>query len=95
MIARMTPDDHPELIEAVQAKRATGLNLLAIPRISRAQSMDVLSTMSNIAGYRGVIEAAESYGACSPAGSAAGKVQPATVFIIAPGWPGWPRSAPR
>jgi NAD(P) transhydrogenase subunit alpha len=86
VIARMTPDDHPELIEALQARRANGLNLLAIPRISRAQSMDVLSTMSNIAGYRGVIEAAESYGGMFAGQvTAAGKTQPATVFIIGAG----------
>jgi NAD(P) transhydrogenase subunit alpha len=86
VVARMTPDDHPELIEALQAKRATGLNLLAIPRISRAQSMDVLSTMSNIAGYRGVIEAAEAYGGMFAGQvTAAGKTQPATVFIIGAG----------
>ncbi len=86
IVARMTPDDHPELIEALQERRATGLNLLAIPRISRAQSMDVLSTMSNIAGYRGVIEAAESYGGMFAGQvTAAGKTQPATVFIIGAG----------
>ncbi len=86
IIDRMTPDDHPELVEALRAKRATGLNLLAIPRISRAQSMDVLSTMSNIAGYRGVIEAAESYGGMFAGQvTAAGKTQPATVFIIGAG----------
>ena len=86
IIDRMTPDDHPELIEALRARRVTGLNLLAIPRISRAQSMDVLSTMSNIAGYRGVIEAAETYGGMfSGQVTAAGKTQPATVFIIGAG----------
>ena len=58
----------------------------AIPRISRAQSMDVLSTMSNIAGYRGVIEAAESYGGMFAGQvTAAGKTQPATVFVIGAG----------
>ena len=69
----------------------------AIPRISRAQSMDVLSTMSNIAGYRGVIEAAESYGGMFAGQvTAAGKTQPATVFIIGAGVARvWPRSAPR
>ena len=65
---------------------ATGLSLDAIPRISRAQSMDVLSTMSNIAGYRGVIEAAESYGGMFAGQvTAAGKTQPATVFVIGAG----------
>jgi len=86
LIDRMTPTEHSELIEALQARRATGLNLLAIPRISRAQSMDVLSTMSNIAGYRGVIDAAESYGGMFAGQvTAAGKTQPATVFIIGAG----------
>lgn len=86
LIDRMAPTEHPELIEALQARRATGLNLLAIPRISRAQSMDVLSTMSNIAGYRGVIDAAESYGGMFAGQvTAAGKTQPATVFIIGAG----------
>ena len=87
MIARMTPGDHPELIEALQAPTgAPGSTCDAIPRISRAQSMDVLSTMSNIAGYRGVIEAAESYGGMFAGQvTAAGKTQPATVFVIGAG----------
>ena len=86
VIARMTPGEHPELIAALVARNATGLSLDAIPRISRAQSMDVLSTMSNIAGYRGVIEAAESYGGMfSGQVTAAGKTQPAGVFVIGAG----------
>lgn len=86
IIARMAPGDHPQLIDALQANKVTGLSLDAIPRISRAQSMDVLSTMSNIAGYRGVIEAAESYGAMFAGQvTAAGKTQPATVFVIGAG----------
>ncbi|MGS0687797.1 Re/Si-specific NAD(P)(+) transhydrogenase subunit alpha [Nakamurella sp. GG22] len=86
VISRMAPGDHPELIAALQARRVTGLSLDAIPRISRSQSMDVLSTMSNISGYRGIIEAAESYGGMfSGQVTAAGKTQPATVFIIGAG----------
>jgi NAD(P) transhydrogenase subunit alpha len=86
VIARMSPGDHPTLIAALVERRATGLSLDAIPRISRAQSMDVLSTMSNIAGYRGVIEAAESYGGMfSGQVTAAGKTQPAGVFVIGAG----------
>ncbi len=86
VIARMAPGDHPALIEALVAAGVTGLSLDAIPRISRSQSMDVLSTMSNISGYRGVIEAAESYGGMfSGQITAAGKTQPATVFIIGAG----------
>ncbi len=86
VIARMAPNEHPELIPALTEQGATGLSLDAVPRISRAQSMDVLSTMSNISGYRGVIEAAESYGGMfSGQVTAAGKTQPATVFVIGAG----------
>jgi NAD(P) transhydrogenase subunit alpha len=86
VIARMPLGDQPELFAALNGVGATGLSLDAIPRISRAQSMDVLSTMSNIAGYRGVIEAAESYGGMFAGQvTAAGKTQPATVFVIGAG----------
>ena len=86
LLARMGLGDQPQLFQALNARRATGLSMDAIPRISRAQSMDSLSTMSNIAGYRGVIEAAESYGGMfSGQVTAAGKTQPATVFIIGAG----------
>jgi NAD(P) transhydrogenase subunit alpha len=86
LLARMGLGDQPELFAALNARRATGLSLDAIPRISRAQSMDALSTMTNIAGYRGVIEAAMSYGGMfSGQVTAAGKTQPATVFIIGAG----------
>jgi NAD(P) transhydrogenase subunit alpha len=86
ILARMGLGDQPELFQALNARKATGLSLDAIPRISRAQSMDSLSTMSNIAGYRGVIEAAESYGGMfSGQVTAAGKTQPAVVFIIGAG----------
>src|SRR3954467_8005478 len=86
IVGRMGLGDQPKLFDALNARKATGLSLDAMPRISRAQSMDVLSTMSNIAGYRGVIEAAESYGGMFAGQvTAAGKTQPATVFIIGAG----------
>jgi NAD(P) transhydrogenase subunit alpha len=86
ILARMGLGEQPQLFSALNARRATGLSLDAIPRISRAQSMDSLSTMTNIAGYRGVIEAAESYGGMfSGQVTAAGKTQPATVFVIGAG----------
>jgi NAD(P) transhydrogenase subunit alpha len=86
VIARIPLGDQPQLFADLNARRVTGLSLDAIPRISRAQSMDVLSTMSNISGYRGVIEAAESYGGMfSGQVTAAGKTQPATVFVIGAG----------
>jgi NAD(P) transhydrogenase subunit alpha len=64
----------------------TALALDAVPRISRAQSIDVLSTMSNVSGYRAVIEAAEEFGGMFTGQvTAAGKTQPAKVFVIGGG----------
>ncbi len=86
VVARMALGDQPGLFALLNARGVTGLSLDAVPRISRAQSMDVLSTMSNIAGYRAVIEAAESYGGMFAGQvTAAGKTQPATVFVIGAG----------
>jgi NAD(P) transhydrogenase subunit alpha len=62
VIAMMAPAGHPELVTALSERGVTALALDAVPRISRAQALDVLSTMSNVAGYRAVIEAAEEYG---------------------------------
>lgn len=84
--AQMSPLVHPEIPEQLNARGATGLALDAAPRISRAQSLDVLSTMSNISGYRAVIEAAEHYGGMFAGQvTAAGKTAPATVFVIGAG----------
>src|SRR5690606_5475914 len=58
LIALLSPALRPELIEALAQRGITALALDAVPRISRAQSMDVLSSMANIAGYRAVVEAA-------------------------------------
>ena len=86
VIGRMAPSEHPELIEALRDRGVTGLCLDAVPRISRAQALDVLSTLSNIAGYRGVIEAAEAYGGMFAGQvTAAGKTLPAMVFVIGAG----------
>ncbi len=82
----MTPGSHPELLEKLSARGLTALALDAVPRISRAQSLDVLSTMSNVSGYRAVIEAAEEYGGMFAGQvTAAGKTYPANVFIIGAG----------
>lgn len=86
LISMLGPHSHPELIQRLSELKLTGLSLDAVPRISRAQSMDVLSTMSNVAGYRAVIEAAEEYGGMFTGQvTAAGKTQPATVFVIGAG----------
>lgn len=86
LVSMMMPAAHPELVETLTTKKITGLALDAVPRISRAQALDVLSTMSNVAGYRAVIEAAESYGGMFTGQvTAAGKTAPAHVFVIGAG----------
>ena len=62
LVCMLSPDTNGELLSAIAARGATALALDKIPRISRAQKMDVLSSMANIAGYRSVIEAAHRFG---------------------------------
>jgi NAD(P) transhydrogenase subunit alpha len=75
--------------DAIEAYAAAGLEALAMewmPRISRAQSMDVLSSQSNLAGYKAVIEAAATYGRAMPMMmTAAGTVSAAKVFVMGVG----------
>src|SRR6202011_5390018 len=72
----------PELVEQLATRPITVLAMDAVPRISRAQSMDVLSSMANIAGYRAVIEAAHTFGRFFTGQvTAAGKVPPAKVLV--------------
>jgi len=86
VVSMMAPQSNPELLSALNERGATALALDAVPRISRAQAIDVLSTLSNVAGYRAVIEAAEQYGGMFTGQvTAAGKTAPATVFIIGAG----------
>ena len=86
LVSVIGPGNHPELVSSLAAQRVTALALDAVPRISRAQALDVLSTMSNVAGYRGGIEAAEEYGGMfNGQVTAAGKTQPAGVFVIGAG----------
>ena len=86
LISRMAPGRNPELIDELKEHRLTALAMDAVPRISRAQSMDVLSSMANIAGYRAVIEAASNFGRLFTGQvTAAGKVPPANVYVIGAG----------
>lgn len=86
LIARLAPNMHPEIIDKLAQQGLTGLALDMVPRISRAQSMDVRSSMMNVAGYRAVIEAAENYGKTFAGQiTAAGKVAPAKVYVIGVG----------
>ncbi|MEV4561724.1 Re/Si-specific NAD(P)(+) transhydrogenase subunit alpha [Kitasatospora sp. NPDC049285] len=86
LVGLLTPAQRPELLEALSARPVTALSLDAVPRISRAQSMDVLSSMANIAGYRAVIEAAHVFGRFFTGQvTAAGKVPPAKVLVAGAG----------
>ena len=86
IISLVAPAQNKELVEKLAAKKVSLLALDCVPRISRAQSMDVLSSMANIAGYRAVIEAANMYGSFfTGQTTAAGSVKPATVLVIGAG----------
>jgi NAD(P) transhydrogenase subunit alpha len=86
LISFIWPGQNPELLESLNARRATVLAMDMVPRISRAQKLDALSSMANIAGYRAVIEAAHHFGRFFTGQiTAAGKVPPAKVFIIGVG----------
>ncbi|GAA4039553.1 Re/Si-specific NAD(P)(+) transhydrogenase subunit alpha [Arthrobacter methylotrophus] len=86
LIGSLSPGLRPELVAALAARPITALALDAVPRISRAQSMDVLSSMANIAGYRAVIEAAHEFGRFFTGQvTAAGKVPPAKVLVAGAG----------
>src|SRR5262249_52316859 len=62
LVSFVWPAQNPELLQALAAKKATVLAMDSVPRISRAQKLDALSSMANIAGYRAVIEAAHAFG---------------------------------
>ncbi|GEL94945.1 Re/Si-specific NAD(P)(+) transhydrogenase subunit alpha [Cellulomonas composti] len=86
LVALLAPAAKPERVATLAAAGVTALALDAVPRISRAQALDVLSSMSNVAGYRAVIEAADEYGGMfSGQVTAAGKTPPAKVFVIGAG----------
>ncbi|MDP6935051.1 MAG: NAD(P)(+) transhydrogenase (Re/Si-specific) subunit alpha, partial [Myxococcota bacterium] len=86
LICLVFPAGQSELLERLAARRITALALDQVPRISRAQKMDVLSSMANIAGYRAIIEAAHHYRGCfSGQITAAGRTRPAQVLVIGAG----------
>lgn len=86
LVARMAPGRNPNLVADLARRKVTALAMDAVPRISRAQSMDVLSSMANVAGYRAIIEAANAFGRLFTGQvTAAGKVPPATIYVIGAG----------
>ncbi|CAG0940458.1 NAD(P) transhydrogenase subunit alpha [Gammaproteobacteria bacterium] len=86
LVSFIWPAQNPELMQQLASRRLTVLAMDCVPRISRAQKLDALSSMANIAGYRAVIEAAQHFGRFFTGQiTAAGKVPPAKVFVIGAG----------
>jgi NAD(P) transhydrogenase subunit alpha len=86
LVSFIWPAQNPELMQQLAARKCTVLAMDSVPRMSRAQKMDALSSMANIAGYRAVIEAAHHFGRFFTGQvTAAGKVPPAKVFVIGAG----------
>ena len=86
LISFIWPAQNPELLKTLTDKGVTALAMDSVPRISRAQKMDALSSMANIAGYRAVVEAAQHFGRFFTGQiTAAGKIPPAKVMVIGAG----------
>ena len=86
LISFFYPAQNSELLEAARQQGITAIAMDMVPRISRAQKMDALSSMANIAGYRSVIEAANNFGRFFTGQvTAAGKVPPARVLVVGAG----------
>ena len=86
LVSLLAPALDPAIIEQLSARGVTALAMDAVPRISRAQALDVLSSMANIGGYRAVVEAAHEFGSFFTGQvTAAGKVPPAKVLVIGAG----------
>ena len=92
LVGLLSPAFKPKLLKSLAKKGVTALAMDSVPRISRAQSMDVLSSMANIAGYRAVVEAANEFGRFFTGQvTAAGKVPPAKVLVAGAGVAGQPK----
>lgn len=86
LVSKLAPANNEQLLQELSAKSVTAIAMDAIPRISRAQSMDILSSQANLAGYRAVVEAANEFGRLfSGQVTAAGKVAPARVYVVGAG----------
>ncbi|PZR84610.1 MAG: NAD(P)(+) transhydrogenase (Re/Si-specific) subunit alpha, partial [Hyphomicrobiales bacterium] len=86
VVAIMDPYGHIDALNALAAAGVCAFAMELMPRITRAQTMDVLSSQANIAGYRAVIDAAAEYGRVIPMMmTAAGMIPPAKIFIMGAG----------
>ncbi len=86
LVSFLYPAQNKELMDRLAARKVTVLAMDSVPRISRAQKCDALSSMANVAGYRAVVEAAEHFGRFFTGQvTAAGKIPPAKVLVIGAG----------
>ena len=86
VVGFLAPRTHPEVAEGLRLAGVTGFAMEAIPRISRAQTMDALSSQANVAGYKAVLVAASESTRFFPMlTTAAGTVKPATVLVLGVG----------
>lgn len=86
LVSFLWPAQNPELLQKLAERNVTVMAMDSVPRISRAQSLDALSSMANIAGYRAIVEAAHEFGRFFTGQiTAAGKVPPAKVMVIGAG----------
>ncbi|MBD9658859.1 Re/Si-specific NAD(P)(+) transhydrogenase subunit alpha [Pantoea sp. PNT03] len=86
LVSFIWPAQNPALLEKLAARSVTVMAMDSVPRISRAQALDALSSMANIAGYRAIVEAAHEFGRFFTGQiTAAGKVPPAKVMVIGAG----------
>ncbi len=86
LVSSLPPQNHKTLIPMLRKRKITAFAMEYIPRITKAQSMDVLSSMSTVAGYKAVLLAADTLGKFFPLlMTAAGTIPPATVFVLGAG----------
>jgi NAD(P) transhydrogenase subunit alpha len=86
LVSFLYPESNPETVVALERAGASALAMEAVPRIARAQKMDALSSMANLAGYKAVLEAANAFGRFFPLlMTAAGTIPPAHVLVIGAG----------
>jgi NAD(P) transhydrogenase subunit alpha len=86
LVAMLDPYRNRDLVKALAAQGVTAFAMELVPRITRAQSMDVLSSQANLAGYKAVLDATAAFGRAFPMMmTAAGTVAPAKVFVMGAG----------
>jgi NAD(P) transhydrogenase subunit alpha len=86
LVSLLYPELNPGVVSALESRRVTALAMESVPRIARAQKMDALSSMANLAGYKAVLEAANAFGRFFPLlMTAAGTIPPAHVLVIGAG----------